>query len=668
MIAHIFKRMKLSTNLTLSYAALGFLIAITFSASLYLIISQKMRTDLDRRLLDLVTVTAAQVDGDAHATLQTPADMQTPAYEKIHTQLAAIHKIIPGVSYAYTMRPTPDGQVLFIVDDAEEDISDIGTPYDDPGPTLKSKIATLTEPVIESDPYTDKWGTWLSGYAPIRAGDGTITGVLGVDMAYSAILDEQKKIAWICLAIFAGILPFAWVFGLVMSRFIVRPLTRLTTTAQEIADCDLAALSSALNAVARGDLHQENLSMTSRIVEDDRRDAIGDLSRAFNRMIGHLQETEQEFLRMTGNLRALVGEVTENINRVNQASTQMNGIASENGSATGKITHSITQISGSFGEQEKIIRQTSSSMDQLRQAIEEVASGAHNQAKSISQTAQMSSQITTAITQIAASIETSAQTSLQTAAAAEAGAGSVGAVVAGMKTIKAKVDQSARQVRKMGEHSEQISQIVEAIEDIASQTNLLALNAAIEAARAGASGKGFAVVADEVRKLAEKSAASAKEIARLVKDIRQTVGEAVESMEAGAKEVDQGVVLVEQSGQSLNRILDSARTAKDETAHMAETARKAEVSVQALSGTMNSVAAVVESNRAATEQMAAASAQVTGAIQSIVSVSQDNSSAVHQVAGQAEQMKRHSEELSASASTLADMALVLQQAAAPFKA
>jgi methyl-accepting chemotaxis protein len=168
--------------------------------------------------------------------------------------------------------------------------------------------------------------------------------------------------------------------------------------------------------------------------------------------------------------------------------------------------------------------------------------------------------------------------------------------------------------------------------------------------------------------LAEKSGTSAQEIARLVKDIRQTIREAVESMEAGAKEVDQGVVLVEQSGQSLSRILDSARTAKDETAHMTEAARAAEVSVQALSGMMNSVAAVVESNRTATEQMAAASTQVTGAIQSIVSISQDNSSAVRQVAGQAEQMKHHSEELSVSAGGLANMALVLQQAAAPFKA
>jgi len=659
--------LKLATNLILSYAMLSLITATILSASFYVISSQRMQKDLHQRLLDIVTITAGEISGDVHATLKTPQDMQSEAYQTIRNRLISINKVIPGMSYAYTMRATDDGKVQFIVDD-DENPSTIGDIYPDPGPVLASKLTNLTNPVTEDAPYTDEWGTWLSGYAPIYASSGKVDGILGVDIAYSYILGEQKKLLLISLGIFASTLPIALLLGLLMTRFIARPVKLLKTVAQKLADNDLAALSGAIEGISHGNLKQERINFLAYKMDNGRKDEIGELAEAFNRMIGHLQEVEQVFGVMSENLRRLVGEVAQDIYGVNDASKQVADFAGENGLAMSEISGSIGRIVDGFGEQEKIIQQTSSSVDQLKVVIQEVALGAQRQTEAVSQMAEMSNQIIAAIGRIVTSVETSAQTSLQAANAAEKGTQSVIATVKGMNTIKSTVDESAARVRKMGEHSEQISKMVEAIEEIASQTNLLALNAAIEAARAGDSGKGFAVVADEVRKLAEKSATSAHEIAVLVKDIRQTVSDAVKSMEAGASEVHEGVQLVDQSGKSLTDILTSVEDVKLEIDKMAEAAQEAGKSVRTLSGAMNKVNEVVESNMAATEQMAASSTEVNEAMQAIVKVTQDNTNAVRNVQGPAEQIHRRSAELSESASELSDMAIVLQSAIEYFEA
>jgi methyl-accepting chemotaxis protein len=663
------KKLKLSTNMFLSFSMQSLITAGILSAALFLIATQRMHTDLYQHLLDVVTLTASQIDGDAHSAIVSQEDVPSSAYQKIFKQLINVKQAVSGVGYAYTMRTTQNGQVEFVVDfDENQAASPVNEVYADPGPVLADNIANMVEAMVEKDPYTDEWGTWISGYAPIHDSKGNITGVLGVDVAYSYILDEEKKLALICLGIFLGTLPLAWIFGRLMTRYIAQPVTLLTRVAQKIADNDLASLSAALNGIANGNLKQKKIQFEAFEIANDRQDEIGLLAGAFNRMIGHLQHTEREFELMSENLRGLVGEVAENIQTVNATSKQLALIASENGAASGRIASSINALSGSFSDQEINIRQTASGVDQLKQAIEEVAHGAQEQAVAVNQATQMSSQITVAVQRIVASTQVSAQTSRQAADAAQQGTRSVTATVTGMNAIKARVDESASKVRTMGEHSEQISAMVEAIEEIASQTNLLALNAAIEAARAGDAGRGFAVVADEVRKLAEKSAVSAHKITLLVKDIKRTVNDAVESMEAGANEVDQGVQLVDQSGRSLKDILNAVEAARQETISAGEAACQAESAMRGLGSAMDQVSEVVERNMAATEQMAASSSEVTQSVQAIVTVSQTNTASVHQVTGPIEQMSRRSVELSASAQELAAQALALQSAADQFEA
>lgn len=219
----------------------------------------------------------------------------------------------------------------------------------------------------------------------------------------------------------------------------------------------------------------------------------------------------------------------------------------------------------------------------------------------------------------------------------------------------------------MGQRSDQIGAIVEAIDDIASQTNLLALNAAIEAARAGEHGKGFAVVADEVRKLAEKSAGATKEIGGLIKAIQQTVAEAVQAMNDSTREVDLGVERANEAGAALSNILDASETVNQQVESIAVAAQEMHSATEALTNAMDSVSAVVEENTASTEEMSASSSQFSLAIENIASISEENSAATEEVNAAAEEMSAQVEEVTASAQALNNMAMDLQQMVTRFK-
>ena len=144
--------------------------------------------------------------------------------------------------------------------------------------------------------------------------------------------------------------------------------------------------------------------------------------------------------------------------------------------------------------------------------------------------------------------------------------------------------------------SEEIQSIAKLIDDIAFQTNILALNAAVEAARAGDAGKGFAVVADEVRNLASKSAEAAKNAV-------QVIGRCVAA-------VDQGVQLNESASRSLDQVSDSVREFSSLVGMVAVSSRKQAADIGTVTGGLNSITEVVQSNAATAEESAASSQEL----------------------------------------------------------
>jgi twitching motility protein PilJ len=137
---------------------------------------------------------------------------------------------------------------------------------------------------------------------------------------------------------------------------------------------------------------------------------------------------------------------------------------------------------------------------------------------------------------------------------AHKGGAAVRRTIDGMNTIRETIQDTSKRIKRLGESSQEIGNIVELIEEIAEQTNILALNASIEASRAGESSRGFAVVADEVQKLAERSAQATRKIEVLVSTIQSDTNEAVVSMERSTTDVVGGALLAENAGAALEEI------------------------------------------------------------------------------------------------------------------
>jgi methyl-accepting chemotaxis protein len=359
-----------------------------------------------------------------------------------------------------------------------------------------------------------------------------------------------------------------------VARSVAKPLEELADVALSVADGNL-------------EVHAEVRSG----------DEVGMLASAFNQMVLQLRDMLRSEQEQREYQQAVVAEYVDYMSEVTSGNLSARLDVYEDESATDdplvKLGYTLNEMVAGL---QRMIAQVHGAANNLNAASTEIlsatsqqASGATEQSAAISQTTTTVDEVKTIAEQSVARAQEVANASQRTVEVSRSGQRAVEETIGSMAQIKTRVEGIAENILALSEQTQQIGEIIATVNDIASQSNILALNASVEAARAGEYGKGFAVVAVEVRNLAEQSRQATARVRGILSDIQTATNATVIATEEGTKQVEEGMVLASQAGESIKQLAEVIEGAAQAATQMVAGGRQQAAGVEQVAVAMQSI-------------------------------------------------------------------------------
>lgn len=313
-------------------------------------------------------------------------------------------------------------------------------------------------------------------------------------------------------------------------RSVARSLGRLTSTVHEVSEG---------NYDARANL--------------DTRDELGELANAFDNMLNerlaNLAQAEAENNQLNDSIIEVLGAVSDLSDR---DLTVKVPVAED---VTGPVADAMNMMAGEISRVLKDIRDISDEVQQSANTVnnqgQRVTQMAQNERKIVQVTMEKLDEASRTMNQIANLAQSCNKIASETSDSTSEALNSVTNTAVGMNDIRETISETEKRIKRLGERSQEITGVVEIINNIAERTHVLALNASMQAAAAGDAGRGFAVVADEVQRLAESSRKSTAEIQALVSNIQTETAETMATMNKTISQVVDGTELAQRSGEQM---------------------------------------------------------------------------------------------------------------------